>query len=97
VGQDNDPQSPVREALAGVDVVVVAALENGSLKEISVLLKQFVAFTGLTFSGRAKIISTHFSPVSSHIPNSIHPQSSKASEIEMGLKGNLRCIIQLLI
>jgi hypothetical protein len=97
VEQDNGPQSPVREAPAGVDVVVVAALENGSLKEISVLLKQFVSFTGLTFSGRAKIISTHFSPVSSHILNSILPQSSRASEIEMGLKGNLRCIIQLLI
>jgi hypothetical protein len=97
VGQDNDPKSPVREALAGVDVVVFAALENGSLKEISVLLKQFVSFTGLTFSERAKIISTHCSPVSSHILNLIHPQSSKVSEIEMGLKGNLRCIIQLLI
>jgi hypothetical protein len=97
VGQDNDPQSPVREAPVDVDVVIVAALENGSLKEISVLLKQFVSFTGLTFSGRAKIISTHFSPVSSRILNSILPQSSKAPEIEMGLKGILHCIIQLLI
>jgi len=61
VGKNNGPPSPVREAPAGVDIVVVAALENGSLKEISVLLKQFVSFTGLTFSGRAKIMSTHYS------------------------------------
>jgi hypothetical protein len=55
-GQEN---SPVSEGF--VVAVVVAALENGSLNEIVVLLKQFVAFTSLTFSSRAKIMSTHYS------------------------------------
>jgi hypothetical protein len=39
-------------------------------KEISVLLKQFVSFRGVTAEGREKIISTHYEPtplVSFHI------------------------------
>jgi hypothetical protein len=54
-GQENSPVSK------GFTVaVVVTALENGSLKEIVELLKQFVSFTWLTFSSRAKIMSTHY-------------------------------------